>query len=103
MKDINSQDFQEEVIHSEIPVLVDFWAERCGPCRALKPILEVIDRESNNQFKVVKVDVDDNMDLASTYRISSIPTVIVFNNGKEINRLIGLQSKENLLEAVLNG
>lgn len=103
MKDINSQDFQEEVIHSEIPVIVDFWAERCGPCRALKPILEVIDRESNNQFKVVKVDVDDNMDLAATYRISGIPTLIVFKNGKEVNRLVGLQNKEKLLEAVLNG
>lgn len=89
----------DEVIHSSEPVLVDFWADWCGPCKALGPVIEEIASEANG-FKVGKVDVTDQEDLAVEYNISSIPAVLVFKNGQVVDKNIGLTSKANLLAMV---
>lgn len=100
MKQLTAADFDREVKQSPIPVLVDFWATWCGPCRALKPVLESLDNDANGQYKVVGVDVDECQDLASEYGVMSIPTVMVFKNGEITQKLVGLQSREKLLEVV---
>lgn len=92
-KVLNNGNFEQEVLKSEKPILVDFWATWCGPCKRLAPVLEELFEEGYN---VGKVDVDENPGLASQYGIMSIPTVILFKDGKEEKRLVGLQSKETL-------
>jgi thioredoxin 1 len=92
-----SENFQKEVIESELPVLVDFNATWCPPCQALHPILEEIADEGGD-FKIVTVDIDDEAELAEKYDVSSIPCLIVFDKGEEIDRKIGLQSKKRLLK-----
>lgn len=84
-----------EVINSDEKTLVDFWAPWCGPCRMLGPIIEEISSEVTNQ--IGKVNVDEEEELAATYNVSSIPTVLVFQNGKEISRTVGYQPKQNFL------
>ena len=81
----NSANFEEEVLKSEKPVLIDFYADWCGPCKMLSPIIDEI-AEENSDIKVVKVNVDDSQDLAMKYQVMSIPTLVVIKNGKEINR-----------------
>ena len=93
MIEINETNFKEEVLNGE-KVLVDFNANWCGPCRMLKPILEELNNESN--IKIVGVNIDDNENLANEYSVSSIPCLILFDNGKEIKRSIGLISKDEL-------
>ena len=90
--EINKSDFQAEVLEAKETVLVDFWAPWCGPCRMQAPVLEKF-AEENPAVKVVKVNVDDNQELAMEYRISSIPSLIVFKNGEAVNCAVGLQSK----------
>jgi thioredoxin 1 len=92
-----SENFQKEVIESELPVLVDFNATWCPPCQALHPILEEIADEGGD-FKIVTVDIDDEAELAEKYDVSSIPCLIVFDKGEEIDRKTGLQSKKRLLK-----
>lgn len=100
MQSVTSQTFDQEVSQSAVPVIVDFWATWCGPCRALKPVLEALSNETNGQFKVVAVDVDESADLATKYGISAIPTILVFKNGEVTERFVGLKSKQDLLKAV---
>ena len=94
---LTSENFEEEVIKSDKPVLVDFWATWCGPCRMIAPIVEQI-TEENADIKVCKVDVDDQPELTSSFGIQSIPTLIVFKNGEIANKAVGARSKEAILE-----
>ena len=92
-----NENFKQEVLESEMPVLVDFNAEWCPPCQALHPILEELAGERDD-FKIVTVDIDDNEELAKEFEISSIPCVIAFKNGKETDRRIGVQPKQRLIK-----
>ena len=92
VKELNEKNFKEELKNVKGKVLVDFWAEWCGPCKMLGPVIEELG-ENNSVFKV---NVDDNMDLAESYGISSIPCVLVFENGEELARSIGVKTKDEL-------
>ena len=93
----NSENFEEEVLKSEKPVLVDFYADWCGPCNAMAPVIEELATELDGKAKVGKINVDENSDIAVEYNVMSIPTLIIFKNGKEEKRLVGLRDKEELL------
>ena len=97
---ITEQNFEEEVLKSEIPVLVDFWATWCGPCRMLAPIIEQIANEQEGKVKVGKINVDEEMNLAAAFGVQSIPTVMVFKDGKVTNMAVGVRPKAQL-EAML--
>ena len=98
---INKDNFENEVLNSDVPVLVDFWASWCGPCQMLSPIVDQVATE-HTDFKVGKVNTDDEMDLAMRFNISSIPCLIVFNGGKEVKRSVGIISKDQIIELVKN-
>lgn len=95
---VNSQNFEAEVLKSDIPVLVDFWAPWCGPCKALNPILEKVEAEVAGRVKIVKVNIDESPDVSSRYSIMSIPTLLVFKDGEVVNQLVGLVQKEKIIE-----
>jgi thioredoxin 1 len=92
--------FENEVTNSTVPVLVDFWAEWCGPCRALGPVIEEIAKEFNGRLKVGKLNVDENQKVAQSYGIRSIPTVLIFKNGEQVNKIIGALPKNYIVEAI---
>ncbi len=101
MKEIklNKENFEAEVLNSDKPVLIDFWATWCGPCRMIAPIIEEIANENDN-IKVCKVNVDEESELASTFKVSSIPTLVVIKDGKVTNTAVGYMSKENILKLI---
>jgi len=93
---LTTANFETEVLKSKTPVLVDFYAQWCPPCRLLAPILEELVEELKGKIKIGKLDVDKNQSIASQYGVMSIPTLILFKNGKEEKRIIGLRTKEEL-------
>jgi thioredoxin 1 len=97
---IDSEVFQREVLHSERPTLVDFYADWCGPCRAMASVVEELASDFEGRANVVKVNVDESPELATRYGVQSIPTFIVVRDGKATQRLIGVQSKRALATAV---
>lgn len=93
---INKNNFVEEVMNSEKPVLVDFWASWCGPCRMVIPVVEKIAEESP-EYKVVKVNVDEEQELAAQFGVMSIPTLMVVKNGEVVNKSVGAKNKQQIL------
>ena len=96
-KTVTDQEWEAEVLKSETPVLVDFWAEWCGPCRMVGPVVEEIAQEKAGALKVLKLNVDDNPETARKYRVMSIPTIMVFAGGDEKKRVVGARGKSQLL------
>lgn len=97
---VTESTFDAEVLKSDTPVLVDFWAVWCGPCRAVAPILDQIAEEQQGKLRVVKVNVDENPALAAQYRITSIPAMKVFKDGAEVTEIIGAQPKQSIERAL---
>jgi thioredoxin 1 len=97
---VGKEDFEREVLQSNQPVLVDFYADWCGPCRALEPVIEELAQELQGRLKVAKLDVDQNDELSLRYNVHSIPTLILFKNGQEVERIIGYMPKAQLLQAL---
>ena len=96
MLTLTETNFAEEVLKSPVPVLVDFWAEWCGPCKMIAPILEEIAQEYDGKLKIGKVNIDDQQGLASQHGIRAIPTLLVFKNGQVAEQIVGLRSKRDL-------
>src|SRR5665213_348255 len=94
------QNFDQEVLKSTTPVLVDFWAVWCGPCKLVSPIVEELAAEYGDKLKVGKLNVDENQTTAGTYNIMSIPTLLIFKNGEPIKSMIGAQSKESFKKSI---
>ena len=96
---VSNENFESEVLKSDIPVLVDFWAPWCGPCQMLGPIVEDV-AEENTDIKVCMINIDENPDLAIQFKIMSIPTLVVFKNGEVYKKSVGVISKSEILELV---
>jgi thioredoxin 1 len=98
MLELTKDNFKKEVLESAVPVLVDFFATWCGPCKMMMPVVEELAANAGQNFKVAKINVDEANDLAQEYEVMSIPTFVIFKNGKETERVMGAQAKEKLLE-----
>ena len=97
---ITEENFDKEVNYSEIPVLVDFWASWCKPCRTIAPVLEMVSDELKNRVKVGKINVNDEPDLAEKYHIKSVPTMLLFRNGEVTDAFMGEYNKEQILKVL---
>ena len=92
--------FQSDVLNSDVPVLVDFWAEWCGPCRALAPKLDEIAGEMSDKVKVVKINVDENPETPGKYHVRGIPTMILFKGGEKVDEIVGNQAKDSIVDVI---
>lgn len=99
---VDEKNFDEAVLQSDVPVLVDFWAVWCGPCRAVAPVLDQISEEQDGKLVIAKLNVDENPNLAAKYRITSIPAMKVFKGGEEVREIIGAMPKQ-MIEEQLSG
>lgn len=97
---LTESNFESEVLKSDIPVLVDFWAPWCGPCRSMAPIIDDLAKEFEGKVKVGKVNVDENRNLAGSYGVMSIPTLIFFKDGKNIDQFVGYTAKSTLVKKI---
>jgi thioredoxin 1 len=95
-KQIRDDEFESEVVNSKLPVLIDFWAEWCGPCRMLTPILDQLSDEMKDKVKIVKMNIDDNPETPSKFGVRGIPTMILFKDGKQLSVKVGVQPKNTL-------
>ena len=93
---VTDDDFDQEVLRAELPVLVDFWAEWCGPCHALEPVVEELAKEYDGKVKFVKMDTEQNFDIPARYGIRSLPTLAVFKDGQQVEQIMGLRPKVDL-------
>jgi len=100
MLELTKDNFKEEVLDSEKPVLVDFWATWCMPCKMIAPIVNEISNEYNGKCKVAKLNIDDAMEIATKFGVMNIPTIILFKDGKEFTRIVGVASKESILKKI---
>ena len=97
---VTTAQFEKEVLQSDVPVLVDFWAPWCPPCRALGPTLDAVAEEYQGKAKIVKIDVDDEPEVASRYGISSIPALLLFKGGEQVGQLVGAHPKANIAKLI---
>ena len=97
---VTDSNFNDEVVNSQTPVLIDFWAEWCGPCRMIGPVVEELAQEFEGKIKVGKVNVDENQKTAAQFGIRSIPTLLLFKGGTLVNQMVGAQPKKKLVEAI---
>jgi thioredoxin 1 len=93
---LTQENFAKEVLESPVPVLVDFWAEWCGPCKMIAPILDELADEYNGKIRIGKLNIDDYQNLAAEYRVSAIPTLLIFRQGQVAEQIVGLKSKRDL-------
>lgn len=100
IKTVTKQNFHDDVLKSDKPVLVDLWAAWCAPCRAMEPAIEAVAKEFEGKVTVAKLNVDENPEIAAQLGVMSIPTMMMFKNGQPVNRLVGLSTKERLAGAV---
>lgn len=100
IKELSDRDFETEVLQSAEPVLVDFWAPWCGPCRMIAPIVEELATENSGALKVAKINIDDSPNTAASFGVSSIPTLMIFKNGEVVDRFVGVQPKKRLQDAI---
>ncbi len=99
---VTDETFNQEVLKSDTPTLVDFWAVWCGPCRMVAPVVDEIAREQAGKLKVMKLDVDENQNTAMAYGVMSIPTLILFKNGQPVERIVGFRPKSDMEKKILS-